>query len=88
LADSLPRVGAYSLLRALAPLGLSEADRDPGGDMTRRIPGRVAIAATLVVLALGVWGCSGDDGGETSGVPRGELPSEGEAVVYEFYTES
>jgi len=56
--------------------------------MTRMRPGRLAIAATLVVLALGVWGCSGDGGDETSGVPRGELPAEGEAVFYEFYTDS
>ncbi len=56
--------------------------------MTRRRPGSVAIAAALIVLSLGAWGCSGGGADDASDVPRGELPADGEAVMYEFYTDS
>jgi hypothetical protein len=55
--------------------------------MRRRLIG-IAMAAVLVAAAVAA-GCSSDEGGgDTAGAPRGELPGSGEAVMYEFYTDS
>ena len=55
--------------------------------MSRRVIG--AALAVLLVAAVAIAGCSSDEGsGGASGVPRGELPEGGMAVMYEFYTDS